>query len=168
MTTRLFCRALAVFAGAVTVLLSTGLSASAQVQTNSDGSIDLPYVPPESVPMSGTFWMLSGYGQFGASTFGAPLPLNPFGTNVNVYSYASNEFGWSFVVDDREVDYQALESEQSQNSMESLSLDSEEGGGSYGPLGFEDCTNCLWLEITAIDHTNDWAAVTLHGTLPGI
>src|SRR5689334_15521647 len=94
--------------------------AHAQVATNSDGSLDLPYVWPTNVPPSGTFWLLSTLNQGAQGSFGPPLPFNPYGTNVNVYFYGTNYFGPSFVIDDSGIDH----SDPDSSDLESVSLGS--------------------------------------------
>jgi alpha/beta hydrolase family protein DUF900 len=169
---RLFCTRLVCIC---VLLLGTAFCetrcAHAQVQTNNDGSVDLPFVDPTNVPTVGTFWLLSTLNQGPENTFGPPLPFDPYGTNASVYFYGTNDFGSSFVIDDTTVDPSSLSSSGMSGAMmadgaDSMSTESQDGGGSGNgpsPLDYQSCTNCLWLEITQI--TNGFVFVTVHGTV---
>src|SRR5947207_1083426 len=69
-----------------------GLNSASHAQTNdSVGTLDLPLVSPESVPATGTFFLLSTFetNQFRFG-FGAPFPYNPLGDQADVFLLGSN------------------------------------------------------------------------------
>lgn len=121
----------------------------------------------EAIPRSGTFFMW----QKGGTSY-PPLPFNPFqDSDLPVYSFGTNQ---QFLVDDRSVDYVALQAEA---DMERASMMQMSG---LGPPGFDEIgtnwagggggatsslqifTNGLWLEITSAN--SNLASLKLHGT----
>jgi len=123
----------------------------------------------ESVPQSGTFWLLS--------KAEPPWPILPpvaieFG--LPIYPVDNS----TFIVDDRKVDYVALAKLDSALKAAELELglatesdggppmpgDGEEqggeGGGGAEPTGWRYSSNVLWLELVAV--TNQVGAFVIH------
>src|SRR5689334_4886716 len=75
-------------------------AARSQPVTNAEEVLELPLVT--NPPPSGTFWLYSSYGMWGLDQFGPPIPSNPWGSNVNVFSF-TNEYGTQFIIDDTPI-----------------------------------------------------------------
>jgi hypothetical protein len=109
-------------------------------QTNGQAleGLDLPLISPESLPQTGTFYLLSSLGTNG---FAQPWPFNPVADQgVDTFWLGSNTFGnaWpgSFIVDDSAIDYQALRQQMPMDSPEPPPPPGGGGGGSTedGPV----------------------------------
>ncbi len=149
-------------------------TAQGQTETNAEAVLELPLVAPSAVPTVSTFWLWSGYEKYRWEEFGPPIPSNPWGTNVDVFSF-TNDYGTQFIIDDRpivEAQAQAAANGELQSSM-TLSSESEQspdsGGGMYGPMDLSSTSNALWLEVTGVTSAMVPNAgmiyVTVHGTV---
>jgi len=129
---------------ALIVVMATALiSLSSPVlhgQSASSAEADTP-------PLPGTFYSLQ-------HPEWPPLPANLL--DLPFYSVGNSVF----VVDDRLVDYDALEKE----AAEKAEAEGMTGGkgGAFGPMAAMYGSNELWIEITQV--TNDFAHLTLHNT----
>ncbi|HTV43219.1 MAG TPA: immunoglobulin domain-containing protein [Candidatus Sulfotelmatobacter sp.] len=111
--------------------------------------------PPLSVPLVvntnsgayGTYWMLTAPG---------PLPFDLY-PDLPVYQVSTNP---DFIIDDRSVDYAALEAEETTNDTDTFF---PEAGG-----GMSIDTNSLWLEVptNALSVSNVFN-VLIHNTING-
>jgi hypothetical protein len=143
------------------LLLSSFGLAQIWSQMLSEKTSQLQEVSAEKIPRGSTYWSAQ-------RTNYAPLPYNPF-PELPVYYLG---YGNSYLVDDSSVDYAAIyqqrQEEKAQRELErDLGLMSEEEfwaleGGS-GPVLNNYSESDLWIELTGI--TNDYAYLTLHGTV---
>jgi hypothetical protein len=123
---------------------------------------------PDAVPKSGTFWLLKGPWQNPDDRpfSGPPLPCPPGDLpDVPIYSLGNGQF----LVDDSQVDYQALQQQQRQMSLAAgipFPGDGDGGtnydynGGTFTPMFRSYTSNDLWLEIVAM--TNYTGAFVVH------
>lgn len=121
---------------------------------------------PAEVPRFGTFYLLQGPYP-GSPT--PPLPCPPGDlTNAPIYALGEDHF----LVDDSQVDYEALRQEREAINAALSALEAEyglaspmgpEGGGPLWPLDGNP-SNSLWLSISQI--TNGIAPLVIHGTVP--
>jgi hypothetical protein len=103
-------------------------------------------ISSKAAPQTGTFYRMQGPG---------PLPFNRFPSlPLYVVDLSKN----IFLIDDRSVDYDALNAKMLAEAPES---DSEEQMN--GPA-YDYPTNVLWIELYAHDPTNALAYLTLHNT----
>ena len=85
-----------------------------------------------------------------------PLPANFYG--LDVWPIGGN----LYVIDDRKIDYDAIEASTKSGSRQARTAFSSSGGGYAPNLLF--ATNVLWLEITNVDLAGQFADLLVHNT----
>jgi hypothetical protein len=125
----------------------------AQPQITAAQLAALTPLDPTAVPRAGNFWLLKGP----RGTGSPPLPCPP-GDMPDAPIYALG--GGQFVVDDSQVDYDALRQQQEMdNALSSLEIqyglrDSQGGGGIIRPMDLTSFTvDDLWLEIICVTNS---------------
>jgi hypothetical protein len=100
-------------AGVVLCLVAGILDTASQDRPGKEAEVlpplPLPLVPPDEVPTSGTFYTFQWADRF------PPLPMNPF-PELPLHSLGDG----FYVVDDRSLDYQAIEAERTRRAMQEL------------------------------------------------
>jgi hypothetical protein len=152
---------------AATVLMLCTFISFAQSDEPLPETLDLPLLSSESVPATGTFYLLSSYG---ANDFGPPWPFNPLAEQqLDVFwlgtNYLPGVAPWSFIVDDTAFDYVALQSQMSM-SMEAPPAPGEGATNNVGGIeytAYDYATNSFWIEI--LSATGSVANLVLHGTI---
>lgn len=129
--------------------MATGGMAAALAFTLQAQTWNLEPLPAEAIPKFGNFYSLQ-------RSNSPPLPFNPFPAAP---VYALDNF--SFLIDDSEVDYEAMYAQDAARRALAGSL-----AGGYSPLAMSaaDYGCDLWLKTTA--GTNA-VVLTLHNTYPG-
>jgi hypothetical protein len=158
---------------ALALALAPNAASHAQTTFTTAQLANLQPLDPSAVPPFGTFWLLkSPYPDHGYP----PLPCPPGDLpGLPIYDLG----GGHFLVDDSQVDYDALRQQQeADRALSSLEVQyglrtSPDGGGVSGPMGLDSYTaDDLWLEIISVTnglanftiHTPDTAAYDLFGT----
>lgn len=151
----------------VVVLVWSGTAALAQPWRNFEfkggAKIPLTQVAAEKLPKQGAFWSLQRQNY-------PPLPFNAF-PDLPVYDLGN---GTAFLVDDTSVDYAAIAQEHAEQQALRL-LEREFGllsesefslleGGGGGMETYSYSSSDLWIELVKVE--NDYAYLTLHGTIP--